>query len=323
MVGFEKPRLFFLFLGVCTATLILTSIVRAQTPTQSDPDLVQGALLYDKWYAALGQNPPDGNMPIWSRQTTNTRSGPDTWRCVECHGWDYRGAAGAYASGSHYTGFPDIKTVTETLSEQDIVAHLKGANDPQHDFSSYLNDTALAQLAYFLKNGLIDDSQYIDPVSLKVIDADTNHGKQLFDSVCSQCHGADGKKIIFRTEGIDEYLGSVAHRDPWRFLHRTRFGTAGTSMPVGYTLGWTPADGRDILAYASTLPTGGEIQVKEPTARPNLVPTALPGGPATNLWTGIFTGLGAFTFMAGYALLFIGGFMLVGYIVVVLLRKRK
>jgi cytochrome c553 len=304
-------------------SLVITSIVRAQTLPQSDPDLVQGALLYDKWFAALGINPPDGNMPIWSRQTTNTRSGPDTWRCVECHGWDYRGAAGAYVSGSHYTGFPDIKTVTETLSEQDIVAHLKGANDPQHDFSAYLNDTALSQLAYFLKNGLIDDSQYIDPVSLKVIDADTNHGKQLFDFVCSQCHGVDGKKIIFRTEGIDEYLGSVAHRDPWRFLHRTRFGTAGTSMPVGYTLGWTPADGRDILAYASTLPTGGEIPVQEPTARPNLVPTALPGGPATNLWTGIFTGLGAFTFMAGYAFLFIGGFLLVGYIVVILLRKRK
>ena len=318
-----KPGLLFLLLAFFAVALVTSSIVQAQAPSQSDPDLIQGALLYDKWFAALGIDPPAGNMPIWSRQTTNTRSGPDTWRCVECHGWDYRGAAGAYASGSHYTGFPDIKTVTESLSEPDIVTHLKGAQDPQHNFSTYLDDTALSQLAYFLKNGLIDDSQYIDPVSLKVIAADVSHGKQLYDSVCAECHGADGKKIIFRTEGIAEYLGSVANRDPWRFLHRTRFGTAGTSMPVGYTLGWTPADGRDILAYAHTLPTGAEIPVQEPTARPNLVPTALPGGPATNLWTGIFTGLGAFTFMAGYALLFIGGFLLVGYIVVVILRKRK
>ena len=322
MVRFIKPCLL-LLIALFAVTLFITSIVQAQTPSQSDPDLVEGALLYDRWFAALGINPPDGNMPIWSRQTTNTRSGPDTWRCVECHGWDYRGASGAYASGSHYTGFPDIKTVTESLSEQDIVAHLKGANDPAHNFSPYLNETALSQLAYFLKNGLIDDSQYIDPVSLKVIDANVTHGKQLYGSVCAQCHGEDGKKIIFRTEGIDEYLGSVAKRDPWRFLHRTRFGTAGTSMPVGYTLGWTPADGRDILAYAYTLPTGGEIAVQEPTARPNLVPTPLPRGPATNLWTGIFTGLGAFVFMAGYALLFIGGFLLVGYIVVIILRKRN
>jgi mono/diheme cytochrome c family protein len=322
MVKYIKPCLLS-FLGLLAVGLIMTSNVRAQTPAQSDSDLVEGALLYDNWFAALAINPPAGNMPIWSRQTTNTRSGPDTWRCAECHGWDYRGASGAYASGSHYTGFPDLKTVTETLNEQDIIAHLKGAKDPDHNFSPYLNDIALSQLAKFLKNGLIDDSQYIDPVSLEVINANNNHGKQLYDSVCAQCHGEDGKKIIFRTEGIDEYLGSVAHRDPWRFLHRTRFGTAGTSMPVGYTLGWTPADGRDILAYAYTLPTGGEIPVQEPTARPSLVPTALPGGPATDLWTGILTGLGAFTFMAGYSLLFIGGFLLVGFIVVFILRKRK
>jgi mono/diheme cytochrome c family protein len=322
MVKFIKPCIL-IFIVLFAVTLIITGNVRAQTPPKSDPDLVQGALLYDNWFAALGIDPPTGDMPVWSRQGTNTRSGPDTWRCVECHGWDYRGASGAYASGSHYTGFPDIKTVTESLSEQDIVVHLKGGSDPAHNFSPYLDDTALSQLAYFLKNGLIDDSQYIDPVSLRVIDADLSHGKQLYDTVCAQCHGADGKKIIFRSEGIDEYLGSVAHRDPWRFLHRTRFGTAGTSMPVGYTLGWTPADGRDILAYAYTLPTGGEIPVREPTARPNLVPTPLPGGPATNLWTGIFTGLGAFVFMAGYSVLFIGGFLLVGYIVVVILRKRK
>ena len=322
MVGFKKPFIL-LLLTLFAATLVITSIVQAQTPLPSDTDLIQGALLYDKWYAAVGVNPPSENMPIWNRQTTNTRSGPDTWRCVECHGWDYRGASGAYASGSHYTGFPDIKTVTETLSEQDIIAHLNGENDPAHNFSSYMDDYSLSQLAFFLKNGIIDDNQYIDPVSLKVINADVNHGKQLYDSVCGQCHGEDGKKIIFRTEGIDEYLGSVADRDPWRFLHRTRFGTAGTSMPVGYTLGWTPTDGRDILSYAQTLPTGGEIPVLEATTPPNLVPTPLPGGPATNLWTGILTGLGAFTVMAGWALLFISGFLLVGYIVVIILRKRK
>ena len=94
-------------------------------------------------------------------------------------------------------------------------------------------------------------------------------------------------------------------------------------MPVGYSLGWQPADGRDVLAYAQTLPTGGEIEVQEPTARPNLVPTQVPGGPATNLWTGILTGFGAFTVMTGYAILFIGGFLLVGFIVVMALRKRK
>jgi thiosulfate dehydrogenase len=125
--------------------------------------------LYDKWFGVLGVEPPSGDMPIWGRQTTNTRSGPDTWRCVECHGWDYRGAQGAYGSGSHQTGFPDVKTLSAAISVEEIVGHLKGSKDPAHDFSAYLDDTALTQLAIFLKNGMIDDTEYINPVSLQVI----------------------------------------------------------------------------------------------------------------------------------------------------------
>jgi len=38
--------------------------------------------------------------PLWATQSSNTRSGKDTWRCKECHGWDYMGVDGAYGSGS-------------------------------------------------------------------------------------------------------------------------------------------------------------------------------------------------------------------------------
>lgn len=311
--------LFFIF----ATTLVLFTNAHAQGETPSGKDIVQGALLYDKWFAALNIAAPAGDMPIWSRQTTNTRSGPDTWRCSECHGWDYHGAQGAYGSGSHHTGFPDVMAYSTNLTVKNIVTHLKGGKDPAHDFSPYMDDTSLTQLAIFLKSGTIDDSPYINQVSLQVIGGDLTHGRQLYASICAACHDEDGKKIVFRTEGVDEYLGSVANRDPWRFLHRTRFGTAGTSMPVGYNLGWTPADGRDILAYAQTLPTGGRIIVSEPTTRPALVPTQLPGGPATSLWTGILTGLGAFFGMAGFSFLFFVGFILVGVIIVTILRKRR
>src|SRR3972149_6170350 len=168
---FKRTHLLFspLILGV---VLVIATSVHAQDRTlltPSDNDIVQGALLYDKWYAALGVNPPPGNMPIWSRQSTNTRSGPDTWRCSECHGWDYRGVDGAYGSGSHRTGFPNVMALANKMTVEEIVAHLKGMKDPAHDFSAYVNDTALAQLAAFLKNGLIDDTEYINPVSLQVI----------------------------------------------------------------------------------------------------------------------------------------------------------
>jgi thiosulfate dehydrogenase len=260
-------------------------------------------------------------MPIWSRQSTDTRSGADTWRCSECHGWDYRGAQGAYKSGSHYTGFPDVMTLAAGLTVDQIVAHLKGANDPAHDFSIYMNDQALTQLADFLKYGTIDDTQYIDPLSLQVKGGDIKHGQQLYTTVCAACHGGDGEKIVFRSEGIDEFLGSVANRDPWRFLHRTRFGTAGTSMPVGYELGWTPADGRDILVYAQTLPTGVQTGAVSRGGEGS-VPTHLIGGPATNLWTGILTGVGAFLGTVLGAVIFILVVLGLATLVVVILRKR-
>jgi mono/diheme cytochrome c family protein len=67
-----------------------------------------GGILYDMWWAVTGADEPTGDHPLWATQNTNTRTGPDTWRCKECHGWDYRGADGAYGSGSHFTGFVGV-----------------------------------------------------------------------------------------------------------------------------------------------------------------------------------------------------------------------
>jgi cytochrome c553 len=311
-----------LFIFLCILALFMASSTLAADSPPSQSDIIRGAQLYDKWYAVLGVNPPPGNMPIWSRQTTNTRSGADTWRCNECHGWDYRGLDGEYREGSHYTGFPDIYLLVQGLTIEDIVNHLNGNLDPAHDFSSYLDEQSITQLADFLKYGIIDDSAYINPVSLRIVNPNITHGQQLYQSTCFTCHGENGQKITLNIEGVNEYLGSVANRDPWRFLHRTRFGVAGTDMPIGLSLGWKPEDGRDIVAYAQTFPTGGEI-VSEPTSNPQNTPAPLVGGPASNLWTGILTGIGTFTGAIIISAAFIGGFVLMAVIVVLILRKRS
>lgn len=284
--------------------------------------LVEGAQLYDNWFAALGAQPPAGNSPLWERQTTNTRSGPDTWRCAECHGWDYKGSEGAYAAGSHYTGFPSVFKLASSLSEEEIVAHLKGAKDPAHDFSAYLNEAALKKLALFLKTGLSDDSAFIDRVTLKAKNGSPEHGKTLYEGVCAVCHGADGREIVFRTEGIDEGLGDVANRDPYRFLHRTRFGVAGTEMPVGRELGWSTPDGRDVLAYAQTLPLRPQ---PETPANAGAGSEASPqiGFSLTGWGGGIFTGLLAFFGALGASALFLLGLLALGALVVWALRRRK
>jgi mono/diheme cytochrome c family protein len=296
---------------------------QTETPPAPSPEvLIPGAILYDRWYAAVGKEAPAGNMPIWSRQTTNSRSGPDTWRCVECHGWDYKGVEGAYASGSHETGFPNVRKLVADLSVDEIVAHLHGSKDPSHDFSKYMDDATLNKVAQFLKYGLIDDDQYIDDISLKVKNANIDHGRQLYNQTCAACHGADGMQIVFHTEGVNEYLGSVANRDPWRFLHRTRFGVAGADMPVGAKLGWTAEDGRDVLAYVQTLPVSLTTPSPEP-ASAHETPSSLVGGPpASSILGGMFTGFGSILLVCLGSAVFLGLLVGIGALVVSALRRR-
>jgi thiosulfate dehydrogenase len=303
-------------------------VANARPAQKSTDDVVIGAQLYDKWYATLGVNAPDGNMPAWERQTTNSRSGADTWRCAECHGWDYKGSEGAYSAGSHYTGFPGVIKLAAAMTPDEIVGHLNGSKDPSHDFSKYIDDANLTKLALFLKEGVIDDAEFIDSVTLKVKNGDQGHGKQLYDQVCAACHGADGKQIIFRTEGINESLGEVANRDPFRFLHRTRFGVAGTetppstrgAMPVGRDLGWSPADGRDVLAYAQTFVNGQAAPAGNAGAGSERGPDL--GGPGEGVFNGILTGMAAFFGMFGMSVLFLGGLVLLGVVIVWALRKK-
>ncbi len=166
-------------------------------------------------------------------------------------------------------------------------------------------------------------AQYINPVTLEVIDGDIAHGKTLYDGSCAACHGNEGLTIKFRFEGIDATLGTLAVLDPWRFLHKTRFGTPGTAMAkfIGYDLGWKPQDGRDVLLYAQTLPTG--LSRATPPASldgRSSTPSGQPGGPAQNWITGLLTAFGAMATSLGFALL--AGAALVGIILLLVWAMR-
>ncbi|NMB86891.1 MAG: hypothetical protein GYA17_00945 [Chloroflexi bacterium] len=318
--------LFSVFLG---AFLVLGFLVGNTRPAEAGPlyqseRIIRGAMLYDQWYVVLGVDPPAGDMPVWSRQSSNTRSGGDTWRCSTCHGWDYQGKDGAYRSGSNFTGFPGVLDASKTMSEEEIVQHLKGQNDPAHDFSVYMDESALEDVAYFIKNGLIDDNLFIDPLTGKVTSGDQEHGKGLFLQQCAQCHGQDGSQILFRYEGQNATLGTMAVIDPWRFLHKTRFGTPGTPMTIGYALGWTPQDGQDVLHFAQSLapnvePATGEPVMNERSGGGN----ESPGGPATSWFTGLLTALGAMAASLGFALAFGGVFIGIVLILVWIIRTRR
>lgn len=235
------------------AGLILAGAAAAQTP--SPGSVAAGGRLYDTWWKAVpGVKEPVGDHPLWATQSTNKRKGLDTWRCKECHGWDYHGKDGAYGSGSHKTGFPGVMAA-QAKSVDQLKAILKGSTNPKHDFSSDLDDTASTNLATFLKYGLVDLKPVIDPKTKKPVKADGAHGKQLA-VLCAACHGPDGKKLNFGKPTEPEYVGTIANENPWEFLHKVRVGQPASDppMPTGVEMGWKLQDVLDILAYSQTLP---------------------------------------------------------------------
>jgi len=215
----------------------------------------QGGLIYDKWWVALGLDEPTEDHPLWATQTTNERSGKDTWRCKECHGWDYQGADGAYGSGSHYTGFTGAFGAS-TMSTEEIFAWLDGTSNTDHDFSAFFDEAAMTMMATFLQEGTVDMSTYVNED--KSANGDVDTGSASYEIACSRCHGDDGQGINFGDDDDPTYLGDVANGNPWETLHKSANGQPGEGMPSGFNLGWTWQNLADLLAYLQTLPGAGE-----------------------------------------------------------------
>ncbi|WP_081914481.1 c-type cytochrome [Thermus caliditerrae] len=224
---------------------------------QNAPDpwrIQRGGQLYDHWIKAKGVEAPAGDHPLWALQNTNTRKGTDTWRCKECHGWDYLGKDGAYGSGSHFTGFAGVLQVRDKSLEE-ILALLKGSKNPKHDFSPYLSQEDLEDLALFLKYGTWDPRTAVDYKAKKPLKAnpDLAQGRSIY-RVCASCHGEEGKNINFGTEEAPEYVGTLAKDNPQEILHKIRIGQPGNFVMPGFSF-LSLDQLQDLLAYLQTLPS--------------------------------------------------------------------
>lgn len=216
-------------------------------------DALRGGLLYDKWWKPLGLDEPTEDHPLWVSQTTNERSGKDTWRCKECHGWDYKGAEGAYASGSHFTGFAGVFSLSGG-SPNEVLEMMKGSTNSDHDFSTVMDEQALIDLALFITQETIDYSAFIgdDKASAS---SDLTTGEKLFSSTCTDCHGPEGLAINFKSTVPGEYLPGLGNGNPWETVHKMRFGQPGVSdMPSAIDQGWTVDEQAAVLAFIQTLP---------------------------------------------------------------------
>ena len=213
-----------------------------------DADLKNGALLYDNWMK-LAKAKPEGNHPLYP--STAKKSGTTTWRCKECHGWDYIGIDGRYNKGSHFTGISGVFHV-QTETPETTYAFLTNKNS-KHNFSEYLSDSQIWNLVKFLHEGQASIEAVIDNNGKGK--GDTAAGKVLYDAQCASCHGFDGNEIDFKSDKDNiQGVGWLANDNPQESIHKIRWGHPGSNMPSMITdKNLTEQDAINILTYSQSL----------------------------------------------------------------------
>lgn len=211
--------------------------------------LAAGGRIYDNWWEALDKPAPT-YFTHPSYPETGQQSGAATWRCKECHGWDYKGAEGTYRTGSHYTGIKGIDGARgKPVGE--IFALLRG---PEHAYNrEMIPDDALARVAAFVSRGQFDMSKYIDLGTRKVIAGDIDRGRNVFQTTCAACHGFDGRKLNWGGPGEDAFIGTEAVDLPDEVMNKIMHAHTGVEMINLQAFG--PDLAGDVLRYVSTLPT--------------------------------------------------------------------
>ena len=243
--------------------------VFAKTGSALFDQWAKGGLLYDRWWKAITveKNPqPLGNHPLWPSNDT-VINGVDTWRCKECHGWDYLGKDGVYGRGKHFTGIagiigPSIKKKTA----QEIYDFLKTGS--QHAYSRYLTDEEIYALTRLVleirKEAALQQSSVdlIDQVKQEPIKFSSSLGESLYhDSIafggCITCHIVEDFGWYFSDSDPErdelQTLDSIAKNNPWEFIHKIRYGHPGTSMQgIIQFESTSPEAAIDILGYVQT-----------------------------------------------------------------------
>ena len=207
-----------------------------------------GGRLYDKWYGILDRWVPSDTHPSYPKE--GKKKGADTWRCKECHGWDYKGKDGVYGDpkSSHYTGIKGIKGFAGK-NPRDVIKILR---DDTHQYDRRtLPKFAAERLALFVTKGQIDTSDLIG--ADKKVKGDADKGRNIFQNLCAVCHGFNGKSINFGSPTKPEYIGTVAVDNPWEMFHKAVNGQPGSVMP---SQRWVPLEFlTHLISYAQTLPT--------------------------------------------------------------------
>ena len=217
------------------------ALAGAAAAAEMESSLARGGKLYDKWYAVIKAEKPTQSHPLYPAEGKYAEKPASNWRCKECHGWDYMGKDGAYASGKHASGIKGINGM-KGADPNDVVALLKA---DQHGFADKLNDADMMDLANFISQGQIDMDPYIDRAS-KAPKGDAAKGAAYYNTICAGCHGVDGK-LPKEMKPFGAQMGN-----PWEVMHKILNGQPAEAMPALRALDRQIV--ADIMAHMTTLP---------------------------------------------------------------------
>jgi mono/diheme cytochrome c family protein len=203
--------------------------------------VAHGGRLYDDWQAESGVRLPALPHPAYPRNTYYANDTSLTWRCSACHGWDYQGNQGEYASGRHATGIKGIQKMIGVEPAR-VYALLR---DSTHRFDTVLKDRDLQDLANFVSIGQIDMDAAIDRRT-RSVQGDAVKGAKYFGTLCAVCHGSEGQRMATTP------IGRVIRSNPWGALHTVLNGHPDEKMPALRELDLQVA--KDILSFAQGLP---------------------------------------------------------------------
>ena len=104
-----RPALAAIFAGiVCIPTAFAA---------ETESAVARGGRLYDKFWAENKGAKPEADHAAYPHK--GGKYGKDaSWRCKECHGWDYLSKDGAYGTGNkHFTGITGITLQDHAITE--------------------------------------------------------------------------------------------------------------------------------------------------------------------------------------------------------------
>ncbi len=222
-------------------------------------DMARGGQLYDKYWSVDGVTAAEPTTDHALYPSFGAKSGADTWRCKECHGWDYIGKDGRYSSGSHYTGIKGLYPASMNLWD----VYMSLADD--HGYADAgLTDADIWDLVKFYEEGMVDVDAQLDGNGNFLGDIDSgadlfasglpgwNDSGESTDMACASCHGADGTTEV--VSDYDAFPGMLSNENPQEFFHKVRFGHPGTAMPASAAINASLVEQVDLAAYAQTLP---------------------------------------------------------------------